>query len=291
MQKFPYWRVTASIKQSRDDAEKAAKNRDYVTAFNSLQTALTDAIALESSYQPAADLKRLDAELTTFLGKAKAAAAEVAKVRKEHKPGGDVAELALIDPKIPLATAFLPNAGSDHKQLSEQLNELFNRFCKPGPDLDYASTLISNLLTGMQAIGPLLKGSGEFYALPELRLSLIAIKPDPAVAAKLAAEATGDRKALASAARIHQAVAQGAKAVPQMPVVPANIATKLGAGLAAVATGNIPRDQMLKNAATAASQVLQQMIQGSNTQAERIVLLLLIATDDLDGLPRAACRA
>jgi len=41
---------------------------------------------------------------------------------------------------------------------------------------------------------------------------------------------------------------------------------------------------MLKSAATAASQVLQQMLQGTNTQAERIDLMLLIATDDLDGL-------
>jgi serine/threonine protein kinase len=289
MQKFPQWRVTTQIKQSRDDAEKAAKNRDYVTAFNSLQTALTDATALASSYQPAADLKQLDPELTTFLDKAKAAAAEVAKVRKEHQPGGDAAELALIDPKIPLATAFLPNAGSDHKRHSEQLNELFNRFCKSGPDVNYASTLIYNLRTGMQAIGSLLKPSGEFYTLPELRMSLVAIKPAPAVAAKLVAEATADTKALASAARIHQAVAQGAAAVPQMPVLDrVNIAAKLSAGLAAIATSNIPRNQMLKTAATAASQVLQQMLQGTATQAERIDLMLLIATDDLDGLLKSS---
>jgi hypothetical protein len=211
-------------------------------------------------------------------------------VRKEHKPGAgtDAAELALIDPKIPLATAFLPNAGRDHKRLSEQLNEV-NRCCKSGPDLQYASTLIYNLRTGMQAIGPLLKASGEFCALPELRLSLVAIKPDPAVAAKLVAETNADTKALASAARIHQAVAQGAAAVPQMPVVPrGNIAAKLSAGLAAVATSKIPRNQMLRTAATAASQVLQQMMQGSNTQAERIDLLLLIATDDLDGLLKSS---
>jgi serine/threonine protein kinase len=285
IQKFPQWRVTTKIQQSRDDAEKAAKNRDYVTAFNSSQTALTDATILANSYQPAADLKQLDAELTTFLEKAKAAAAEVAKVREEHKPGGHVAELALIDPKIPLATAFLPNAGSDHKRLSEQLNELFNRFCKSPSDVHYASTLIYNLRTGMQEIGPLLKPSGEFYTLPELRLSLVAIKPAPAVAAKLVAEASADTKALASAARIHQVVAQGAAAVPQMTIVPrANIAANLHNALAAIATGPIPRNQMLKSAATAASQVLQQMLQGTNTQAERIDLMLLIATDDLDGL-------
>jgi serine/threonine protein kinase len=291
MQKFPQWQVTAQIKQSRDDAEKAAKNRDYVTAFNSLQTALTDATALATSYQPAADLNRLDAELTTFLGKAKAAAEEVATVRKEHKPGAgtEAAELALIDPKIPLATAFLPNAGSDYKRLSEQLNEL-NRCCKPRPDLHYASTLIliDKLHTGMEEIGPLLKASGEFYALPELRLSLAASKPDPQLAAKLAAEANADTKALASAARIHQAIAQGA-AVPQMTIVPrANIAAKLSAGLAAVATGQLPRNQMLKIAATAASQVLQQMLQGTNNKAERMDLMLLIATDDLDGLLKSS---
>ncbi len=290
MQKFPQFRVTTQIQQSRDDAEKAAKKKDYVTAFNSLQTALTDATALANLYQPVADLKQLDAKLTTFLGKAKAAAAEVAKVREEHVPGaGDAAELALIDPKIPVATAFLPDAGRDHKLLSEQLNELFNRFCKSGPDLHYASTLIYNLRTGMQEIGPLLKASGEFYALPELRLSLVAFKPDPEVAAKLVAEGSADTKALASAARIHQAVARGAAAVPQMTIVPrANIADNLRMGLAAVATGQLPRNQMLKSAATAASQVLQQMIKGSNTQAERIDLLLLIATDDLDGLLKSS---
>jgi serine/threonine protein kinase len=286
MQNFPQWRVTAQIQQSLADAEKASKSRDYVTAFNSLQTALTDATALASSYQPAADLKQLDAELTTFLGKATAAAAEVAAVRKEHKPGaGDAAELALIDPKIPLATAFLPNAGRDHKLLSERLNEVFSRFCKSGPDLHSASKLIYNLRTGMQAVGPLLKAPGDFYTLPELRLSLVAIKPDSAVAAKLVAEANADTKALASAARIRQAVAQGAAAVPQMSVVSRlNIAAKLGAGLAGVATSNIPRQQMLTTAASAAGQVLQQMMQSSSNQAERIDLLLLIATDDLDGL-------
>ncbi len=293
MQKFPQWRVTTQIQQSLDDAKKAALKRDYVTAFNSLQTALTDATALASSYEPAADLKQLDAELTTFLDKAKPAATEVATVRKEYKPGGDAAELAVIDPKIPLATAFLPNAGSDYKRLSEQLNELFNRFYKsgtdPGRDRNYASTLIYNLRTGMQEIGPVLKPSGEFYTLPELRLSLVAIKPAPAVAAKFAAEATADTKALASAERIHQAVAQGAAAVAQMPVVPrVNVAAKLKAGLAAVATSNIPRNQMLKTAATAASQVLQQMLQGTATQAERIDLMLLIATDDLDGLLKSS---
>ena len=286
MQKFPQRLVTTPIEQSLTDADKAFKKQDYVTAFNSLQTALTDATDLAGSYEPAADLKQLDAELTTFLGKAKAAADEVATVRKEHKPGAgtDAAELALIDPKIPLATAFLPNVGRDHKRLSEQLNEV-NRCCKSGPDLHHASTMIYNLRTGMQEIGSLLKASGEFYALPELRLSLVAKKPGSAVAAKLVAEANADTKALASAARIHQAVAQGAGAVPQMPVVPRmNIAANLSAGLAAVATSKIPRNQMLKTAATAASQVLQQMLQGTNTQAERIDLMLLIATDDLDGL-------
>ena len=290
MQKFPQRLVTAPIQQSLTDAEKAAKKRDYVTAFNSLQTALTDATALANSYQPAADLKQLDAELTTFLGKAKAAAAEVAKVREEHKlsSAGDAAELALIDPKIPLATAFLPNADRDYKLLSEHLNDV-NRLCKSGPDLHYASTLIFNFRTGMQEIGPLLKALGEFYAVPELRLSLVAAKPGPAVAAKLVAETNADTKALASAARIHQAVAQAAAAVPQMTIVPrANIVTKLTTSLAAVPTSNIPRNQMLKTAATAASQVLQQMIQGTTTQAERIDLMLLIATDDLDGLLKSS---
>ena len=288
MQKFPHWRVTAQIKQSRDDADKAFKKRDYAAAFNSLQTALTGATALANSYQPAEDLKQLNAELTTFLANAKPAATEVATVRNEHTPGGDVAELAVIDPKIPLATAFLPNAGSDYKRLSEQLNEVFNRFCKSGLDLNYARTLIYNLRNGMQEIGPLLKPSGEFYTLPELRMSLVAIKPAPAVAAKFAAEATADTKALASAARIHQAVAEGA-AAPEMRVVDRmNIAAKLKAGLAAVPTSNIPRDQMVKTAATAGSQVLQQMIQGATTQAERIDLMLLIATDDLDGMLKSS---
>jgi serine/threonine protein kinase len=282
MQRFPQWRVTTQIKQSRDNAEKAAKNRDYVTAFNSLQTALTDAAALASSYQPTADLKQLDAELTTFLGKAKPAAAEVATVRKEYTPGGDVAELALIDPKIPLATAFLPNAASDYKRLSEQLNEVLNRFCKLELERTYAKNLILKFRNGTEEIGSLLKPSGDLYTLPELRMSLVAIKPAPEVAAKFAAEANADTKALASAARIHQAVAEGA-AAPEMRVVDRmNIAAKLKAGLAAVPTSNIPRDQMVKTAATAGSQVLQQMIQGATTQAERIDLMLLIATDDLD---------
>lgn len=287
MDKFPRRRVTTPIQQSLTDAEKAFKKRDYAAAFNSLQTALTDATNLAGSYQPAADLKQLDAELTTFLGKAKAAAAEVAKVREEHKlsSAGDVAELALIDPKIPLATAFLPNADRDYKLLSEQLNEVLNRFCKLELERTYAKNLILKLRNGMEEIGSLLKPSGDLYTLPELRMSLVAIKPAPEVAAKFAAEATADTKALASAARIHQAVTEGAAAVPQMTIVPrANIAAKLSAGLAAVATANIPRSQMLKNAGTAASQVLQQMLQDTKTQAERIDLMLLIATDDLDGL-------
>jgi serine/threonine protein kinase len=133
-----------------------------------------------------------------------------------------------------------------------------------------------------------LKPSGEIYTLPELRMSLVAMKPAPEVAAKFAAEATADTKALASAARIHQAVAQGA-AVPQMQIVPrADIADKLSAGLATVATANIPRDQMLKAAATAASRVLDQMLQGIKDQAERIDLMLVIATDDLDGLLKSS---
>jgi hypothetical protein len=69
-----------------------------------------------------------------------------------------------------------------------------------------------------------------------------------------------------------------------MTTVPRANIRRLSAGLAAVATSKIPRNQMLKTAATAASQVLQQMLQGTNTQAERIDLMLLIATDDLDGL-------
>jgi serine/threonine protein kinase len=288
MQKFPQWRVTTPIQQSRTDADKAFKKRDYAAAFNSLQTVLTGATALANSYQPAEDLKQLGAELTTFLANAKAAATEVATVRKEHTPGGDVAELAAIDPKIPLATAFLPNAGSDYKRLSEQLNEVLNRFCKLELERTYAKNLILKLRNGMEEIGSLLKPSGEFYTLPELRMSLIAIKPPPEVAAKFAAEATADTKALASAERIHQAVAQGA-AVPQMQIVPrADIADNLRAGLASLATPNIPRDQILKTAATAASQVLQQMLQGSKNQAERIDLMLVIATDDLDGLLKSS---
>ena len=228
-----------SIQQSLTDADKAFKKRDYAAAFNSLQTALTGATALANSYQPAEDLKQLDAELTTFLANAKPAATEVATVRKQHTPGGDVAELAVIDPKIPLATAFLPNAASDYKRLSEQLNEVLNRFCKLELERTYANNLILKLRNGMEEIGSLLKPSGDLYTLPELRMSLVAIKPAPEVAAKFAAEATADTKALASAARIHQAVAQGAAAVPQMTIVPrANIATKLSTGLAAVATGN-----------------------------------------------------
>jgi serine/threonine protein kinase len=287
-QKFPHWRLTTPIQQSLTDADKAFKKRDYGAAFNSLQAALTGATALANSYQPAADLQRLDAELTTFLGKAKPAATEVAKVRNEHTPGGDAAELAVIDPKIPLATAFLPNAGSDYKRLSEQLNELLNRFCKLDLERTYAKNLILKLRNGMEEIGSLLKPSGEFYTLPELRMSLVAMKPAPEVAAKFAAEATADTKALASAARIHQAADQGA-AVPQLQIVPrANIADKLSAGLATVATANIPRDQMLKAAATAASRVLDQMLQGIKDQAERIDLMLVIATDDLDGLLKSS---
>jgi serine/threonine protein kinase len=289
MEKFPRRWVTTPIQQSLTDADKAFKKRDYTGAFNSLQTALIGATALANSYQLVPDLKQLDPELMTFIGKAKAAAAEVATVQAEHELNaliGDEAELALIDRKIPLATAFLPTAGHQYKLLSEHLNDV-NRLCTP-PDVRQVSTLIYNLRTCMQEIGPLLKAPGEFYAVPELRFSLAVAKPGPAVAAKLVAETNADTKALASAARIHQAVAQGTAAVPQMTIVPrANIAARLSTALAAVATGTILRNQMVKTAATA-SQVLLQMLQGSKDQAERIDLMLVIVTDDLDGLLKSS---